>query len=342
MTRPKTYLVDTDEKLRKLWSWLLAGSGDIGFDVETSGPNLKWRGNKTRPDPYRHLVTGFSLSMGTHASYIPVRHTGGPNVSVLVGKAVLSSLVDLAETGRVVWVHNLGYELNILINEGLYPEHVEIPSGFRCSQVAAWLAWTLRGKDVGLKHLAGSVLGLAGLPSFAQVSNGRQACDVPPGEMYEYGAMDAWLTAAVGAKAWDRLQDTDLVRHYSELDLPLVEITRGMARAGMARDRVRLEELRATWSGRRDAAKLAFQELTTTTVEIETKQDVPTGEFYKGGKREGEPKTRKAMVLTKLQLGADAGNDMQVSRWCYEYLKWWPIPEEWNRRKDEKILAYMP
>lgn len=342
MTDVRRHLVDTADKLRKAWAFIQAGDEPIGFDVETSGPSIKWRG-KTRPDPYRATITGFSLSRGNFAIYVPMRHkTPAPlaalgiewaNVPVLLGKAVIAELLTLTKAGRRVWCHNLAYELNVLITEGLWPEHTELPPTLLDSQVAVWLAYTMRGKDVALKKVAGWLLGLKDLPSFDNIANGRQSEDVPPEEMSPYASMDAWLTATVGETAYERMQEYDLEGHFHDMDMPLVEITRGMARAGMGRDRAELERLRGVWLERRDAAAAAFRELTVTEVTIPTKVKRPTGEFFKNGK----PKFRTVTESTTVTLGADVKNDTQVGRWLYEVLKWWPIPERWDRRKMEYV-----
>ena len=329
----RKHLISTDEQLRKAWEFIKAGDEPIGLDFETSGPNVKWRG-KPRPDPYRHKITGFSLSRGNLAVYIPVRHNDGPNVSEQLVREILSALIAMAVNGRRVWVHNLAYELNILINEGLWEPHVDMPVGMLDSQVAVWLAFTKRGKEVGLKTAAGWLLGLQGLPSFDNVANGRQACEVPPAEMADYAAMDAWLTVAVGEKAYDRLESEDLVQHFHDMDMPLVEITRGMARGGMARDRAELELLRDQWAIKRDAAREEFRKLTTTKVMVPVKvRRALPGEFFKNGK----PKMKTFTELQEQELGADVKNDIQVAKWLYDYLGWWPVPEHYDRRIGEYV-----
>ena len=335
----RRYLIDDPEKLRKAWAFIKEGTEPIGFDVETSGGNITWR-KKSRPNPYFHTVTGFSLSRGRFAVYIPVRHNmelldlvDGRNIPLLLARAIWSELFELATKGRRVWVHNLAYELNIMINEGIHQAHVQPPVGMLDSMVAVWLAYTKRGKDVALKSCAGWLLGLKDLPSFNHIANGRQTADVLPGELFDYACMDAWLTVSVGETAYARLEQYELTEHYHTMDMPLVEITRGMARAGMARDRKELERLREVWVGRRDAARTAFKDLTTCEVEIPTKVERPTGEYTKGGK----PKLKKVIELTKVTAGADVGKDQQVSKWLYDYLGWWPVPEEWDRRKGEYV-----
>lgn len=336
----RRYIIGDVAKLKKAWAFIKAGDEPIGFDVETSGPSIKWRGDKSKPDAYRHTVTGFSLSRGNFAVYIPVRHrvdlmdmVGQSNVPLLIAKAIWSELFELAAAGRRVWVHNLAYELNIMINEGVITEHTQPPAGMLDSMVAVWLAYTKRGKDVALKSAAGWLLGLKDLPSFNSIANGRQTEDVLPSEIGDYAAMDAWLTVAVGETSYARLEEHELTDHFHSLDMPLVEITRGMARAGMARDRTELERLREIWVGRRDAARAAFEKLTLTTIEIPTKVRRPTGEYFKNGK----PRFRNVVEMTTVTLGADISKDAQVSRWMYDNLKWWPIPERWDRRKSEYV-----
>lgn len=337
MSNPRKYLVDTSEKLAKAWDYIVDGDEPIGFDLETFGPTVRW-GGKNRPDPYRHMVAGFSLSRGNFCIYVPVRHTTGENVTENAMGDILSAVIEQAEAGRTVWVHNLAFELNILINEGLWMEHRPTPAGFRCSQVATWLAYTKTGNDLKLKRIADWMLGMKDLPDWSKLSKGRQAHEMAPSEIWEYAALDAWLTATVGAKAWADLEKNQLVPHFLAMDMPLVEVTRGMARAGMARDRAKLEELRAEWTIIRDKAAAEFEELTRTEVTIPVMADVPTGEFYKSGPRAGQPKTRKEKVPTTIVRGASVSNDIEVSKWCYEYLGWWPRPDEWDRRKN----AYVP
>jgi DNA polymerase I-like protein with 3'-5' exonuclease and polymerase domains len=350
----RRYLVDTADKLRKAWKFIATGDEPIGFDLETVGPNIKWRNGKTKPDAYRHRIAGFSLSRGNFAIYVPVRHrlpdiqaelgfTPPTNVPLLLAFEVIKELLELARNGRRVWVHNLAYELNVLINEGLWAPHTEIPRALMCSQVAVWLAYTKRGKDVALKRAAGWLLGLQDLQSFDKVANGRDADIVPPEEMAPYAALDAWLTVAAGEKSYARLEAYDLTNHYHDMDMPLVEITRGMARAGMARDRAELERLRGIWVERRDAAAKEFEELTACEVEVthQVPMPIPDGNggyvVVKSGPRKGEFKLKKQAVVSRVTKGVPVNKDDQVSRRLYEVLKWWPIPEVWDRRKGEYV-----
>ncbi len=332
-----SFLVDTVEELRAEWRRVAAGTGPIGFDVESTGGTIKW-GGKNRPDLYSHRITGFSLSVhlgvDIHCFYVPVRHTheAARNVPLLAAKALLSELVRLAENGRTVWAHNLGYELQMLINDGILPAHRQPPKGFRCSELATWLAWTVTGKDLGLKKARVGILGLPARPDYREVVGTSDVATLNPAVIAEYAALDAADTVQLGEKAWASLEASNLVQHYQELDLPLVEIVRGSGAAGMGVKHDELTALQAAWEAKRDAAAARFEQLTTTTVTVQAKADVPTGEYYKSGKRAGEPKTKKQLVPMSVTRGADVGNDGQVARWLYDELKWWPVPEEWNQR----------
>lgn len=317
---PDCQLAATLHDARTAWHDILADGGDIGFDTEYSGPTVRTsKSGKEGPIPHEAQLTGFSLSVGDRAWYFPVRHDEGDNLPALIVKAILEELVRIVEDGkRRVWCHNVAAELQILKNEGFLSPLAPSDNWYD-SMVAAWLAYTLTGRDLGAKPLGTTLLDLPELPGFEDVAKGRQARMVPIADMVRYAATDAWLTKEIGKACWPRLEKYNLVEHFRELDMPLVEVVRGMQAQGLDIDLPAAAALMEDYGSRRDAAAKAFEELTTTEVLMPVKEKIQVGWF-----KNGKPKMKTQEVDRPMRLGCQPGNSPMVSRWLFDELKWWP------------------
>lgn len=301
----------------------------MGFDTETSGPSIVWR-KKSRPNPYKAEITGFSVAMSDSRWYVPVDHEEGGNVDRDAALRCLSALVNLRAVGRRVWAHHWKYDLQILRNCGV--DYGNSSEGFHDSMVAAWLAgWGSGHKKLALKALAAE-RGLGDGDTFTQLAKNRQAREIPVSEIAPYAGRDAWLALTLGEQAYAELEATDMVEHFHTLDMPLVEITRSMEAWGALTRVDDLRDLKVRL--RREADDLAreFRELTETTLMLPVKEKQPVG-FFKNG----NPKFLSVEVLRPMVAGADVGNDRQVSRWCYEELAVWPLKH--RRTKGGKVVA---
>jgi DNA polymerase I len=289
----------------------------MGFDTETSGPSITWR-KKSRPDPYRATLTGFSVSTGLCSWYVPVDHAEGHNLPREAVAPFLAWLVQQARRRRV-WAHNWKFELQILKNYGI--DYGPFSDHMHCSQVAAWLAgWGADHDSLALKALA-EAHGFGAGATFAEVAKKRQSRDIPVEEITPYAGRDAFLACGVGEAAWVELERHDLTEHYRTIDMPLVEILRGTEAWGVPVDEAALLQLRDTLEEEADALAAEFRMLTSVPVIVPTKERVHRGEFFKNG----NPKLVSQIVDREFVLGADVGNDGQVSRWCYTELKCWPL-----------------
>lgn len=302
----------------------------IGFDTEYSGPVVTWRGKKWL-DIYHSRLTGFSISLFDKTWYVPVSHAdvvytseSGASVSLPAGNVdeyacrdFLNKLLLKVEF-RALVAHHWKADLQILKNFG-----VAIPrfsDKLWCSLVASWLAgWGADHKALALKKLA-ERLGLGKGDTFAELAKDRAAEDIPIEEIAPYAGRDAWLAVEVLKKAYKRLEEFDLARHYHEVDMPLVEVLRGAEEFGTPVDASALQTLGEQLTSEADELRARFRELTTWLVDVPVKQKVPTGEFFKNGK----PKLRTVPVPVPTMLGADVGNDHQVARWLYDEMQLWP------------------
>lgn len=324
-----TNIVRSVEELRALRQ-LLAAEPAVGLDYETSGPEIVWRG-KSRPDVYRHTITGFSVATLTRAWYVPVRHDEGGNVPLLAAKAFIADLFDFARLAHqhhtpsrgsalpawvVVW--NGTFELQISKNEGI--DYGGTSDWLDDASISAWLAgWKPQPGPGGLKALANERYGYD-LPDWKRVARGRQACEMPVAEVAEYACKDPWLTLRLWHDSLVVVREREVERHYRELDMPLVEIVRGMQERGVPVDRAVLGPLRDEVAARCDRLASEFRARTTVRVQQTAKARVESGEFYKNGK----PKLKVVEVPVEVEAGADISNDHHVSRWLYDELKLWP------------------
>lgn len=319
-------IVRTAEELDALGQSVFADVGrPVGWDSEASGPEIVWR-KKSRLDPYRARLTGFSFSVDDTRWYVPVGHLEGGNVP---REAVIGFFVRAfawAESGGALVAHNLGFDLQVLKNYG-FP--IPAFSGHLYdSMVAAWLAgWGTKHKHLALKALA-TRLKLPTFGTFEEVANKRQAETIPVTEMAPYAGHDAWLTKEVLRAAWPRLEKYDLVRHYHEQDMPLVEIVRGLEEWGTPVNFAKLAELETTLTARAAELKQEFYDKTSCFVVVTVQKPVQVGTF-----KNGKPKFKKQPVEEEVWRGADVGKDAEVARWLYDELQLWPTK---NLRRNDK------
>lgn len=290
--------------------------GAIGFDTEMSGPIVRWK-DRTWLDWYSATMTGCSFAVGDYNWYIPVRHLEGGNCPSLAVHEFLRRTVPALIDECRVWCHNAKAELQILKNEGIV---IGTSEDLYDSQVAAWLAgWGSDHKSLKLKKLA-EEHGFGAGDTFEQMAKKRPADSIPVAEMAPYAGRDAWLTKEIGERAYADLVKHDLVKHFHDIDMPLVEICRSIEEWGTPVDAERIAAQSIVLRSEADALAADFEFLTTTTVQMPVKVREPTGEFYKNG----NPKMRTVEVRRPRELGCRIGNDHAVSRWLYDELKLWP------------------
>lgn len=315
-------VIRTAADLDSVKARVLDSSLPWGIDTETSGPEVVWKGKK-RVNPFGARLTGFSLSNADDAWYVPVAHREGGNLDVGVARLFLQWLMDTSAM-RTLIAHNFKYDLQVLKNFGVsvpvFSDHLVD------SMVAAWLVgWGADHKALKLKKLA-ERLGFGASDTFEELAKKRKAEDIPVAEIAPYAGRDAWLAVQVLKRAWERMEQYDLVTHFREFDMPLVEIIRGMEEAGSAVNRDELTDLRGSLSREAEELRKRFCELTEWIVDVPVKRRVQVTDdagapvFFKNG----NPKLKTVEVPEPQLRGANVSNDHEVARWCYEELAVWP------------------
>jgi DNA polymerase-1 len=311
----------TEPELQRLMS-ALESAPIYGFDVETYGPSTRWRG-KSRPIPTEQRLVGFSVSVGDEAWYVPVRHAGqnaaelGRSVDAPGWAALYARCMRPRSTCQQrAWAFNLGFELQAATNEGF--EYNALLPSWCDAAIAAWLAWGLTRP--GLKGLASSRY-QEHFPSYKETFG--PDCDLrtkTAEEVAGYACKDPWLTVRVGEEALADIEKHGLLDHFRNIDMPQVEIARGMSARGVRVDPSKLEPLRVRMVADCDRLREDFAAATRCAVQVPVKVSKETGEFYKSGK----PKMARVIELQPQQLSASVSSDSQVSRWLYDELKLWP------------------
>lgn len=286
----------------------------VGFDTEMHGREVRWK-DRTWLDWFSAELTGFSIATVDSSWYVPVRHVEGPNAELREVVGFLCWLIGQRKHRRI-WAHNWKVELQILRNEGIV---LDDSDDLYDSMVAAWLAgWGRNHQKLNLKALA-SRHGLGSGDTFEELAKKRRACDIPVAEIAPYAGRDAVLTLTLGERAYATF-DAESVKHFHEIDMPIVEVVRSIEAWGTPVDANRVNEQYDRLA--REAAEMIerFEFLTTTHVMMPVKVKEPTGEFFKNG----NPKMRSVERPFPFELGAKISNDHQVSRWLYDELRLWP------------------
>lgn len=331
----------------------------FSYDSETFGPELG-KGARTRPDPRRHHLAGFSLAFvdGTRW-YVPLRHTRPPHAggvgSPEFDRRAWKLLNVLRRPEARVWAHNWAFDAQVLMNEGVFSEPL---SGRRCqlldSMIAAWLVgWKLPGDEgLKLKPLARHYLKRPARATFEDVAQGRQANEVSADAMAPYAAQDALDTLELGLKAERKFEPLGLEAHWA-IELRCIPVSIEMERCGFPIDERMLLDAAATCEVEAAKVAAAFETLTRCEVLQPVKERQPKpcptcgngigrlvaegpcsgdrGKQCRGGvlyHRNGNPVYHVVKVERPAMLGCDIGSDAKVSRWLFRELRWWDQGDE--------------
>ncbi len=338
----------------KLRAALTAGEA-FGYDSETFGPELG-KGARTRPDPLRHRLAGYSLAFQDGSSYyVPLRHRpphSGDVGSLAFDRSAWKLLNVLNRKDALVWAHNWAFDAQVLLNEGRPFPRARLLD----SMVAAWLVgWKLDGEGgLKLKPLARHYLRRPARASFEDVAQGRAANEVAASEIAEYAAMDALDTLELGLKAEGWFDGLDVRRHW-DIELRDIPVTVEMERCGFPLDEGKLLAAAERCEAELKAVSEQFERLTRATVLQPVKErqpkpcprcarpveTVPGGEPWscigdrgkacRGGvlyHRNGNPVMHTVVVERPVELGCDIGSDAKVSRWLFKELGWWDQGDE--------------
>ena len=236
----KVVLANTALKVETLLKKLRLYQGDIGFDTEVAGPQL--RGRDFVNITYSCLL-GLSLAFEDGKTYyVPIRHKGN-NASFMDLHNIATELQRAAKEARV-WAHNAKFDHQVMTMAG-YPLH-----GLLCSMIAAWLVLG-KNKGIGLKQLAQDILG-------------RRSPEYDPGiahqtgdQVKQYAGHDALNTLELGRHfrplmaekeqaSWF-LEECDFTHHLADMKLSGMRLDKPALRGVRYRAEKELNGIHERW-----------------------------------------------------------------------------------------------
>lgn len=216
--------IDTPEALKEVLSGI-EKSGEFGFDLET-----------TSLDPRGAKIVGVAICYDREfACYIPVGHKNpeGPQLKV---EEVLEALKPyLLDPGFTKIGQNLKYDYSVLLEYGI------LPQGAHADTLIAAYLLEQQGR-LKLEALAATYLNYRAM-TYEEVcaeaggtSKGKNALcfdEISIALATRYSAEDAW----VAVRLWDvlapKLKELDLMRIFTEVDVPLINILAKMEHRGV-------------------------------------------------------------------------------------------------------------
>jgi len=220
--------IDTEEKLQALLK-KLEDTLEFGFDLETTSLN-----------PREAQIVGISISTDLNSGvYIPVGHIGA-NLVQLSDAEVLSKLRPFLEDPKRKKVgHNLKYDFSVLTAHGIHAD------GIGADTMVADYVLDPEGRHnletVAMKHLSYKVF------TFEEVcGRGKDQITfdlVPIETATRYSAEDAWVSLNLWNVLKKKLTDKGLMRIFSEVDSPLVQVLSDMEMTGVSIDAEYLKTL---------------------------------------------------------------------------------------------------
>jgi DNA polymerase-1 len=217
----KTVIVDTPQTLETLAARLTTAR-QIAFDTET-----------TSTDQTQAGLVGISLSVEPgEGYYIPVGHNP-PAKNLPVEKVIAALHAPLTDSTIPKVGHNLKFDYVMLARSGLKV----IPMAFD-TMVAEWLI-NPDSHNLGLKKLAWVRLNLQMREIESLIGSGknqRTMAEAPLTDVAEYAAADADVTLRLMPVLQAGLETSQMVKLFSEVEMPLVPVLAAMEMEGIALD----------------------------------------------------------------------------------------------------------
>jgi len=217
----RSEIVDSQEKLQKLVE-NLQHAKKISLDTET-----------TSTDPMAAELVGISLAFEEgSAYYIPLGHKGSsPQLEKdVVINALRPSLTDLSipKIG-----HNLKYDCLVLRTNGLDVAPLSFDT-----MIAAWVLEP-DSRRLGLKKMAEAELNIHMTEITELIGSGSKQItmdEVALEDAAPYACADAEVPLRLEKKLRWKLEDTDLLKIFEEIEMPLIPILIDMEDAGITVD----------------------------------------------------------------------------------------------------------
>jgi DNA polymerase-1 len=216
----------------------LEKSAEFGFDLETTSLN-----------PRAAEIVGIAIAPDTTKGYyIPVGHrreatlenSALPPLDQLPRDYVMAKLKPILEDPRHKKVgHNLKYDFSVLAEQGIEAD------GIGADTMVADYVLDPEGRH-NLEVVAGKWLGYQVTTYEAICGKGKDQISfdlVPIDVATRYSGEDAWIALNLWKVMQPKIQEQGLMRIFSEVDLPLVQIISRMERNGVSIDAPWLQEV---------------------------------------------------------------------------------------------------
>ena len=221
---PTVYdIVDTPEKLDTLVN-RLNNAEAIAFDTET-----------TSTDQMSADLVGISLSVQEGMGYyVPVGHAPGLGTQLPLSMVIEALQGPMTDPDIPKIGHNLKYDFIVLARHGL----LSTPLAFD-TMIAEWLI-NPTSRNLGLKNLAWVRLGIQMTDIDVLIGKGknqRTMAEVPIKAAAAYAAADADMTLRLVSQLRVELEQTNALKLFTEIEMPLVRVLADMEMAGILVDK---------------------------------------------------------------------------------------------------------
>ncbi|MGW8252097.1 MAG: DNA polymerase, partial [Anaerolineales bacterium] len=232
----KVDIVDTPDKLDDLVETLNHASR-ISFDTET-----------TSTDQMQADLVGISLAVdGQQGYYIPVGHQPDLGAQLSV-QTVTEALSEPMTNPRIAKVgHNLKYDFVLLDRNGLRVSPLSFDS-----MIAEWLS-NPNSRNLGLKNLAWVRLDHRMTEIVELIGKGKRQismAEVPIRLAADYAGDDAAVVLRLLPELEAELVDSQAMRLFQDVEMPLVSVLADMEMAGISLDSEFLVQMSAELSQR--------------------------------------------------------------------------------------------
>jgi len=214
-------IINSEEAFNSLIG-LLQSAPWLALDTET-----------TALDPQRADLVGISVAYQAHEGfYLPFVHNQGKNLPANCLVALAQVLRDKPIVGQ-----NIKFDLAILARHG-----IELNRIAGDTMIAAYLL-NPDHTHYNLDHLAQYYLNYQMLSynDLIKETNARNFSEVPPERAAFYSSEDVVVTWHIWQKQEPLLKEKKLMRLFTEIELPLINVLASMERAGVYIDRALMQ-----------------------------------------------------------------------------------------------------
>jgi len=231
----------------------LAKVSKIGLDFETASFNGRPE-SALEHDKLEVVGVGMAFPDG-YSCYVPMMHSVGKNANPDQIRGILQKIGSNKELE--VWAHNIKFEQTVFRTLRIEPEFKS-----RDTMIAQWLLGKkLPGaKGLKLKAAVKEFLNYT-MTTWEEVMSGNsKAFYVPIDTMTKYCGDDALQCLRLSRKFLPELEDYQLGKVFTDLEIPFVPVLVHMKEVGFALDKDYLDDLHSGFVGERDEIRRQFEE----------------------------------------------------------------------------------